>query len=120
MLTIRSQQLELLGRVPLAGWLARMLTSLFPDVVLPDARLKEFVRMSTERGVALGFGAAELPAWVALEFALGDAFHMLPENAWAAEILADRTCPRADAVQRLREQAILQLAAMTESPEETD
>jgi hypothetical protein len=122
MLTIRDAQIQHLQKVPVRAWLLRTLCELLPDATASWAsvELGLFVDRSVSRGKALGFGHDDLLAWVALEFALGERFEDRPENGWAAAILSDRSLRRADAIQQLREQAILRLAQVPAAIEAQD
>jgi hypothetical protein len=112
MLTIRRSQMETLGSVPRKLWMMGSLRELFPGDWgdASDTRLEQFVKGSMARACARGFEGDDDLAWAALEHVLGEDFPSMPEHAWAAELLADRKLPKATAIQRLREAAILRLA----------
>jgi hypothetical protein len=122
MLVIRRAQLDRLADVPRLSWMARMLRGMFPETMAtwPDAELRGFVAASSARAKTRGFRAEGWLAWAALEHALGDGFPDDPEHAWAGELLQDRSLPRSLVLQRLREEAVMRLAAAAEEAEESN
>ena len=104
--------MDALGAAARKLWLKRSLRELFPDDWADGAgaRLEHFAQGSMARACARGFDGDSDLAWAALEHVLGEDFPSKPEHAWAAELLADQTVPRATVIQRLREEAILRLA----------
>lgn len=112
MLTIRIAQMDTLGSERRRLWMMQSLLELFPGdwADTTDPLLEPFVRGSMARATARSCEGDDDLAWAALEHVLGDDFPAQPEHAWAAELLADHSVPRATAIQRLREEAILRLA----------
>ena len=114
MLTIRAEQMAVLDDVPLVPWLIRMLRALFPDSAgeIGDAALGAMVRRSVARGRSMGFGRDELGAWVALEHVFGESFPEQARHAWAHRLLEQHRTNPSQALQALREQAILRLSGI--------
>ncbi|MBX3636400.1 MAG: hypothetical protein KF683_13605 [Rubrivivax sp.] len=118
MLTIRAEQLRALDEVPLVPWLVHTLHMLFPDSAgdLDDPMLGAMVRRSVLRGRSMGFPRDDLLAWVALEHVFGESFLEQPQHDWARRQLEQQRDNPGQALQMLREQAILRLCGESPDP----
>ena len=73
------------------------------------------VRDAISRGRALHFEDAQLPAYVALEFAFDTSFSTNPKFPWAQAVLRNLTLPSALRMEELRSEALRYLATLAEA-----
>jgi len=108
LLTIRTIQMRTLTEASMPAEIEVMMRKLFPhhcEILGPDESLQT-VSQRDITGPRVEFENPQLPAYVALEFALGTGFSTNPEFLWAREILNDLSLPSEPRMQALRSQAL--------------
>jgi len=117
MLRIRPAQMDALMGVCLPDAIEAMMRQQFPRhcEALGVEGSAQTIAEAMARGRALRFENAQLPAYVALEFAFGTAFSTSEDFPWAQRVLADAARPSGERMEELRDAALQYLGKLAEA-----
>ncbi len=110
LLTIRAEQMSVLGRHKQLVWLDERLMALYPEFAgLSATERHQWIENGLSRAAAFRLGVQEYLPFLCVEQTFGAGFADRPEYDWARRILEERQIDAGERMRRLKKAAIRRL-----------